>query len=312
MEPSGALALAGLKAYRSYYNNDIGASSSTYCAIVSGANVNFDRLRVIAELANVGQRSSTTGSAIMLDNSNNNNNASYSNNSVIAIDTSVREFIFATKIPEKKGSFLQFMRIVSAHDNNNNADSMKTALPCLDISEFRYRLSLGASEAVVLYSITVSNQNNEGINLVRNMKQHLEGNGMDTVDCTDDELVVTHLKHLAGGLGVIQNNVNNTDTNVGNTSQNEFMFSEQIFSFEFPERPGALIKFLETICPTFNITLFHYRNEGSRDASCLIGIEVNGDSQLQQLQGMIKGLGDAYSYNIETGHSLLSMFTKNK
>lgn len=153
--------------------------------------MNFDRLRVIADLANVGKK---------------------------------QEAVLATSIPEVPGSFLEFCM----------------QLGDTDITEFRYRCNRDpVDRANVMYSITVRDSQE-----LQTIKENLASAGLDTVDCTDDELVVMHLKALAGGLGCL-------------------LQKERIFSFEFPERPGALLKFLELICPRFNITLFHYRNEGT-------------------------------------------------
>merc|ERR1712146_764091 len=101
-----------------------------------------------------------------------------------------------------------------------------------------------------------------------------------------------HLKALAGGLGTLLDN-------------------ERIFSFEFPERPGALLKFLELICPRFDITLFHYRNEGSRSAFCLIGLGIDGAADMDELDVMTASLGSAYAFREESGHGLLEVFGRS-
>jgi threonine dehydratase len=196
-EPSGALALAGLKKYvaREKWRG------KRLVAVNSGANVNFDRLRHISERAEIGAG---------------------------------REMLLAVEIPETRGSFLAFCRVLGARN----------------ITEFNYR-EQGRERARIFV----------GVNLVRGAEERSEivkllaDAGYGVVDMTDSELAKLHVRYMVGGRA-------------------DALIDEHLFRFEFPERPGALLRFLEAVGARWNISLFHYRNHGSDYGRVLAGIQV--------------------------------------
>ncbi|HSI22249.1 MAG TPA: threonine ammonia-lyase, biosynthetic [Methylophilaceae bacterium] len=196
LEPSGALALAGLKEYAK--QNKL--HDKTLIAIASGANANFDRLRFVAERAEIGEN---------------------------------REAVLAVTIPEKPGSFKKFCNLLG----NRN------------ITEFNYRYS-DPSQAHIFVGVT-THQQGESTKLVEMLERH----DLPALDLTDNEMGKLHLRHLVGGHAPqVQNEV--------------------VFRFEFPERPGALMQFLENMGHNWNISLFHYRNHGTDYGRVLVGIQV--------------------------------------
>jgi threonine dehydratase len=196
LEPAGALALAGAKQYAAEHK----LKGKTLVAIACGANMNFDRLRFVAERAEVGE---------------------------------AREAIFAVTLPEQRGSFRAFCELVG----NRN------------VTEFNYRIS-DATSAYVFVGIQVSTLG-EPNKIANNFRKH----GFDTLDLTHDEMAKTHLRHMVGGRSNLAGN-------------------ELLYRFEFPERPGALMRFLNSMKPDWNISLFHYRNQGADYGQILIGIQV--------------------------------------
>ncbi len=196
MEPAGALAVAGLKAYVKQKN----LHGKTLVAIASGANMNFDRLRFIAERAEIGEK---------------------------------RETLLAVTIPEKPGAFKAFCHLIG----NRN------------ITEFNYRYS-DPKNAHIFVGVAIADPT-ESAFLVRALKKQ----GLPTLDLTDNEVAKMHLRHLVGGHARQAKN-------------------EKVFRFEFPEKPGALMKFLDTMGHDWNISLFHYRNHGADFGRVLIGIQV--------------------------------------
>ena len=196
LEPAGALALAGAKQYAAEHK----LKGKTLVAIACGANMNFDRLRFVAERAEVGE---------------------------------AREAIFAVTLPEQRGSFRAFCELVG----NRN------------VTEFNYRIS-DATSAYVFVGIQVSSLG-EPNKIANNFRKH----GFDTLDLTHDEMAKTHLRHMVGGRSNLAGN-------------------ELLYRFEFPERPGALMRFLNSMKPEWNISLFHYRNQGADYGQILIGIQV--------------------------------------
>jgi len=201
LEPAGALALAGAKQYASEHK----LKGKTLVAIACGANMNFDRLRFVAERAEVGES---------------------------------REAIFAVTLPEQRGSFRAFCSLVG----NRN------------VTEFNYRIS-DATSAYVFVGIQVSSLS-EPNKIANNFRKH----GFDTLDLTHDEMAKTHLRHMVGGRSNLAGN-------------------ELLYRFEFPERPGALMRFLNSMKPEWNISLFHYRNQGADYGQILIGIQVPAGSK---------------------------------
>ncbi len=215
LEPAGALAVAGLKAYVEREN----VQGKTLVAIASGANMNFDRLRFVAERAEIGEH---------------------------------REAVLAVTIPEKPGAFKAFCRLL---ENRN-------------ITEFNYRYS-DPKEAHIFVGIAVHDPL-ETAKLVTDM----QAQGLATLDLTDNEMAKLHLRHLVGG----------------RAPQAEH---EGVYRFEFPEKPGALMKFLDTMGHDWNISLFHYRNHGADFGRVLVGMQVP-PHELAEFTEFLKNLGYAY------------------
>ena len=227
LEPAGALGLAGLKAYAEREN----CHGKTLVAIASGANMNFDRLRFVAERAEVGEH---------------------------------REAVLAVTIPEKPGAFKTFCRLLG----NRN------------ITEFNYRFS-DPKEAHIFVGVAVHDPA-ETAQLVTD----LQAQGLATLDLTDNEMAKLHLRHLVGG----------------RAPQAEH---EVIYRFEFPEKPGALMKFLDTMGHDWNISLFHYRNHGADFGRVLVGMQVPPDEQAEFLT-FLQDLG--YPYWDETKNPAYQLF----
>jgi threonine dehydratase len=196
LEPAGALAIAGMKKYV----QQTGAADQTFVAIACGANMNFTRLRFVAERADYGEQ---------------------------------REAIFAVTIPEQPGSFLRFCEVIGERD----------------VTEFNYRIS-DSAEAHVFVGIAASSRA-ETLELV----DAFDEAGFDAIDLTADELAKAHVRHLVGG-------------------KSAHASDEVLYRFEFPERPGALLRFLTSMNPAWNISLFHYRNHGADLARVLVGMQV--------------------------------------
>jgi threonine dehydratase len=196
LEPAGALAVAGMKEYVKRNN----LHGKTMVGIASGANMNFDRLRFVAERAEIGEK---------------------------------REAVLAVTIPEKPGSFKKFCRLLSGRS----------------ITEFNYRYS-DPQSAHIFVGIAI-NDNNAPSQLV----EMLKANDLPALDLSDNEVAKLHLRHLVGGHAPQATN-------------------ELIYRFEFPEKPGALMNFLETMGHDWNISLFHYRNHGADYGRVLVGMQV--------------------------------------
>lgn len=196
LEPAGAIAIAGAKAYVERE----GITNETLVAVACGANMNFDRLRFVAERAELGER---------------------------------REAIFAVTIPEKPGSLRSFCQCLG--DRN--------------LTEFNYRIA-SEKEAHIFVGLQIENRAD-----AIQMAQNFENCGFDTLDLTDDELTKMHLRHMVGGHSPLAHN-------------------ELLYRFEFPERPGALMKFVNSMSPNWNISMFHYRNNGADYGRIVVGIQV--------------------------------------
>ena len=227
LEPAGALAVAGAKAWV----KTTGAHGRTLVAVASGANMNFDRLRFVAERAEVGEQ---------------------------------REAVFAVTLPERPGSYKKFVALLGARN----------------VTEFNYRYH-DAGEAHVFVGIQVANRG-ESIRLVQQLKK----NGYPALDLTDDELAKLHIRHLVGGHAPQVKN-------------------ELIYRFEFPERPGALMNFLDKMSAGWNISLFHYRNHGADTGRVLVGMEVP-PKEMKDFRAFLKNLG--YRFWDESKHPAYRLF----
>ena len=201
-EPAGALALAGLKAW---CERD-GVSDRTVVAINSGANVNFDRLRHVAERAEIGERG---------------------------------EALLAVTIPEVAGSYRAFIQTLGARS----------------ITEFNYRYAPGGT-AQIFVGVKLSG----GVAEKAEVIAQLEAHGHAVLDMTDNELAKLHVRYMVGGRA----------PDLGD---------EVLYRFQFPERPGALLRFLSSLTPEWNISLFHYRNHGADYGRVLAGLQVPRDQR---------------------------------
>jgi len=227
LEPAGALATAGIKAY--IERNKI--KGKTFVGIASGANMNFDRLRFIAERAEIGEH---------------------------------REAVLAVTIPEKPGAFKHFCSLLG----NRN------------ITEFNYRYS-SPKNAHIFVGLSIQDPQ-EVFMLVNQLVAY----GLPTIDLTHNEVAKLHLRHLVGG----------------HAPQ---ALHEVVYRFEFPERPGALLNFLESMGQNWNISLFHYRNHGADFGRVLVGIQVPPIEQSAFSAFLIK-LG--YRYWNETNNPAYQLF----
>lgn len=228
VEPAGALAVAGVKKYLAEYET----RDETFVAINCGANVNFDRLRHIAERAAVGEQ---------------------------------REMLLAVEIPEEKGSFRSFC----------------DALGRRSITEFNYRYS-DSSKAHIFVGVELRHGHDERRELVGKLKSL----GYPLADLSDNELAKLHVRHMVGGPA----------TGIEN---------EKLFRFEFPERPGALLDFLNAVGTDWNISLFHYRNHGSDHGRILAGIQVPQNEE-NELEAHLSKLG--YAHWEESDNPAYAMF----
>ncbi len=215
LEPAGALAIAGARAYVERER----IQGETLVAVACGANMNFDRLRFVAERAEVGER---------------------------------REAIFAVAIPEKPGSLRAFCECIGARN----------------LTEFNYRIA-DAHEAHIFVGIQIENR----ADAIR-MRELFAAQGFQTLDLTDDELTKLHLRHMVGGHSALARD-------------------ELLYRFEFPERPGALMKFVSSMSPNWNISLFHYRNHGADYGRILVGVQVPA-YEMCAWQAFLDALGYRY------------------
>ncbi len=230
LEPSGAMAVAALKQYAAAHK----LKGETLVAITCGANMNFDRLRFVAERAEVGE---------------------------------AREALFAVSIPERPGSFRKLCALLGTRA----------------VTEFNYRLG-DPQQAHVFVGVGVAGRDD-----ARRIDHALQRAGYPTLDLTDDELAKQHVRHLVGGRG----------------PHGARAPHERLLRFDFPERPGALMRFLEQLKPDWNISLFHYRNQGGDAGHVLVGIQVPpaDDQRFAQFLGAL-----GYSHVEETANPLVALF----
>lgn len=215
LEPAGALAIAGAKAYVEREQIE----GETLIAIACGANMNFDRLRFVAERAEFGER---------------------------------REAIFAVTIPEEPGSLRKFCECIGKRN----------------LTEFNYRIA-DEKEAHIFVGMQIKNREDAA-----QIIEYFQENGFKTIDLTDDELTKLHLRHMVGGRSTLAHH-------------------ELLYRFEFPERPGALMKFVCSMSPNWNISLFHYRNNGSDYGRIVTGIQVPPE-EMGEWQAFLDTLGYRY------------------
>jgi len=227
VEPSGALSLAGIIKYIDLHST----KDKTYVGINCGANVNFDRLRHIAERAAVGKKS---------------------------------EALLAVEIEEKPGSFNRFCKAMGKRN----------------ITEFNYRYH-DEGPARVFVGVELQSRSNAQQEVINEIKEL----NYSVVDLSQNEMAKIHIRHMVGGRASIEN--------------------ERLFRFEFPERPGALLEFLDAIGTEWNITLFHYRNHGSDFGRILTGIQAPKE-QTEQLEIHLSKLG--YRYWEESNNPAYEMF----
>jgi threonine dehydratase len=228
VEPAGALAVAGMKRWV----RSGGATGERLVAVLSGANMNFDRLGFVAERAELGE---------------------------------AREAVLAVTIPERPGAFLEFCRLLGRRT----------------ITEFNYRLASRA-EAHVFVGIRVESKED-----LTELVSELESAGRRTVDLSRDETAKLHVRHMVGGRAP------------------ETVTTEVACRFEFPERPGALTTFLETLGGRWNISLFHYRNHAADAGRVLAGFEVPAAERSDFVE-FLEALG--YRYVLEVDNAAYRLF----
>ena len=213
VEPAGALAVAAIKSYVGLHRT----KHQTYAAILCGANMNFDRLRFVAERAEVGEE---------------------------------REALFAVTIPEEIGSLRRFCTLIGALPSYGGSPSGR------NVTEFNYRLN-DAHQARVFVGLSTT-QRGESTRLAAHFTKH----GFQALDLTHNDLAKEHIRHMVGGCSPLARN-------------------ERLLRFVVPERPGALMRFLIAMRPGWNISLFHYRNQGADYGRILVGMQVPPKEQAE-------------------------------
>jgi threonine dehydratase len=229
LEPAGALGVAAIKQYAVQHR----LKGQTLVAITCGANMNFDRLRFVAERAEVGEE---------------------------------REALFAVTIPEERGSFKRLCELIGPRS----------------VTEFNYRMSPGSLAHVFVGLATVNRSESQKIT------RSFEKQGFATIDLTHDDLAREHIRHMVGG-------------------PSESAAQERLIRFVFPERPGALMKFLSSMHPSWNISLFHYRNQGADYGRILVGLQVPKPDK-KALRDFLAQLD--YSYQDETDNPVYRLFLR--
>lgn len=226
-EPAGALALAAAK--------KVAKRGETYACIVSGANMNFDRIRFVSEQTEIGER---------------------------------REAILECRIPEERGAFKTFIRKLGRRS----------------VTEFNYRY-FDEKKAYLFVGLSVSDHAE-----TKKLIEQLAASKIGTIDLSDDELAKEHIRHMVGG-------------------HTRGIKDEIAYTFEFPERPGALMDFLEAISNRWNITLFHYRNHGADHGKVMVGMQVPPNER-EAANRAFKALG--YAFRDVTNNQAYKLFLGNR
>lgn len=239
VEPSGALGVAGMKKYIQQ-NENVDHLRKTYIPILSGANMNFDRLRFVSERAVLGEG---------------------------------KEVSFVVTIPERPGEFAKLQQIINSRS----------------ITEFSYRHTHD-DFADIYISFNVQNKNKEVKSIVATMTD--SDHNYDVIDISNNELAKTHGRYLVGG----------KRERLAKTKQ------EKVFLFEFPERPGALTKFLQAMKNNWDITLFHYRNHGHDVGKVLCAFVLPEDTSEAEFHEVLENLG--YKYADESDNVVYTKFLK--
>ena len=232
MEPAGALSVAGLKSWAA---RESGLRDQRLVAILSGANMNFDRLRFVAERAELGE---------------------------------AREAVLGVTIPERPGAFREFCATIGPRV----------------VTEFNYRLS-GRDRAHIFVGLRTASRED-----AVDVAARLRARGYDTEDLSDNEVAKLHVRHMVGG-------------------RSSDVRDERLYRFEFPERPGALLQFLETLGGRWNISLFHYRNHGADFGRVLAGFEVPA-SEESEFQAFLHRLG--YPFMPEAANPAYELFLADR
>jgi threonine dehydratase len=228
MEPAGALAVAGLKSWMEEGGDGV---EGPLVAILSGANVNFDRLRFVAERAELGE---------------------------------AREAVLAVTIPERPGAFRQFCATIGPRV----------------VTEFNYRLS-DRNQAHIFVGLRIASRQD-----AHDLCARLRAAGYATEDLSGNEMAKLHVRHMVGG-------------------RSAAVRDEQLFRFEFPERPGALLEFLDKLGGRWNISLFHYRNHGADFGRVLAAFEVPEEDE-DAFREFLDNLG--YRFVVEVGNPAYDLF----
>jgi threonine dehydratase len=234
VEPAGALAVAAIKQYVAAHK----CKGQTFAAILCGANMNFDRLRFVAERADVGEE---------------------------------KEALFAVTIPEERGSFKRFLELIGSLPGGPR-----------NVTEFNYRMS-DSDKAHVFLGLSTHGKG-ESTKIAANFNKQK----FKALDLSHDELAKEHIRHMVGGHSALSQD-------------------ERLLRFEFPERPGALLKFLSLMRPGWNISLFHYRNQGADYGRILVGIQVPPKDD-KAFDKFLQTLG--YPYAEETDNPVYRLFLK--
>jgi len=229
LEPAGAMSVAGMKQYAA----QAGLQNETLVAVASGANMNFDRLRFVADRADVGGE---------------------------------REALFAVTIPETRGTFKRMCEIVGHRS----------------VTEFSYRIAHDRLAHVLVGVATTRGSEADDI------RRAFVESGFPAIDLAGDELSKEHVRYMVGG-------------------QSPLAEGERLYRFQFPERPGALMRFLSSMPSTWNISLFHYRNQGADYGRMLVGIQMP-EGQTTELREFLESL--AMPYVEETDNPVYGSFLR--